>query len=172
MRRVLCITWFVLSLLGGLAACGSPKPAGDLQGIQQTEVIKVGTSADYPPFEYIDNSGDKAGFDIALMEEIARRLGVRLEWVDMPFDRLSSAVQVGKIDAAISAINSSQADTEMVSFSDPYYLLEDAAGPSPMRIVLRKDDPVLAARINKVIGELIRDGTIKQLAIQYLAGGE
>jgi polar amino acid transport system substrate-binding protein len=113
-------------LVAILAACGSQKSADHLQVIQQAGVIKVGTSADYPPFEYIDNNGKKVGFDIALMEEIARRLAVKLEWVDMPFDSLIAAVQEGKIDAAISAINYSEARTGMISFSDPYYLSEDA----------------------------------------------
>ncbi len=53
----------------------------------------MGTSADYPPFEYIDRNGKKVGFDIALMEEIARRLQVKLEWVDMPFESLITGVQ-------------------------------------------------------------------------------
>jgi polar amino acid transport system substrate-binding protein len=109
-----------------LAACGSQQPANHLQAIRQSGVIKVGTSADYPPFEYIDNDGKKVGFDIALMEEIARRLEVELEWADIPFDNLIAAVEAGKIDLAISAFNYSPEGALEIDFSDAYYLSEDA----------------------------------------------
>jgi ABC-type amino acid transport substrate-binding protein len=161
-----------MTLLGGLVACSSPKYADRLHSIQQADVLRVGTSADYPPFEYIDNSGKKTGFDIELMEEIARRLGAKLEWVDLPFDRLFSAVKDGKIDLAISAINSSDDRAEIASFSEPYYVSEDPASNSPLRIALRKDDQPLQAEINRIIDELRSEGYIKQLVIRYLAGIE
>lgn len=109
-----------------LAACGSPKPTEHLNVIQQAGVIKVGTSADYPPFEYIDRNGKKVGFDIALMEEIARRLQVKLEWVDMPFESLITGVQEGKIDLAISAFNYDAERLNDIDFSETYYSSEDA----------------------------------------------
>jgi polar amino acid transport system substrate-binding protein len=89
-------------------------------------VIKVGTSADYPPFESVDESGNKVGFDIDLMTEIAKRLDVKLEWVDMPFDSLIAAVQEGKIDASISAFNYNEDRDKMIDFSEAYYTSEDA----------------------------------------------
>ena len=86
--------WFaliaVMSLM--LAACGAAG-GSHLDNIKKAGVIKVGTSADYPPFEYVDENGQKAGFDIELMTEIAKRLGVTLEWVDMPFDSLIAGVE-------------------------------------------------------------------------------
>ncbi len=62
-------------------------------------VIRVGVSADYPPFEYLDADGNRVGMDIELMEEIAGRMGVLLEWADLPFEDLINEVRSGKIDA-------------------------------------------------------------------------
>jgi polar amino acid transport system substrate-binding protein len=112
-----------LSLL--LSACGGGS-ANHLAAIKKAGVIKVGTSADYPPFESVDANGNKVGFDIELMTEIAKRLGVKLEWVDMPFDSLIAAVQEGKIDASISAFNYSEERDKTIDFSDAYYTSEDA----------------------------------------------
>jgi polar amino acid transport system substrate-binding protein len=110
-----------------LAGCGgASSTASHLDAIKDAGVIRVGTSADYPPFESVDESGNKVGFDIELMEEIAKRLGVRVEWVDMPFDSLIAAVQEGKIDASISAFNYTEERDEMIDFSDAYYTSEDA----------------------------------------------
>lgn len=118
---ILLLIVFVLSL----AACGPQKAANHLEAVKQAGVIKVGTSADYPPFEYIEN-GQKTGFDIDLMTEIAKRMGVKLEWVDMPFDSLIAGVQQGKIDASISAFNFSEERDKVIDFTVAYYTLEDA----------------------------------------------
>jgi polar amino acid transport system substrate-binding protein len=121
-------TWLsllvVISIV--LAACASTASDNHLEAIKQAGVIKVGTSADYPPFEYVDASGNKAGFDIELMEEIAKRMGVKIEWIDMPFDSLIAGVQEGKIDASISAFNYTAERDQVVDFTDPYYTGEDA----------------------------------------------
>ena len=124
-RNVVFISLLVaISLM--LTACGGTKAANHLEAIKQAGVIKVGTSADYPPFESVDASGNKVGFDIELMTEIAKRLDVKLEWVDMPFDSLIAAVQEGKIDASISAFNYSEDRDKMIDFSAAYFTSEDA----------------------------------------------
>ena len=123
MKRTLLFSLLIASLL--LSACGSAS-SDHLDAIKKAGVIKVGTSADYAPFEYIDNSGNKTGFDIDLMTEIARQMGVKLEWVDMPFDSLIAGVQGGKIDAAIASMNYTDERAKKVTFTDQYYTLEDS----------------------------------------------
>jgi polar amino acid transport system substrate-binding protein len=126
MKRI--FTLVVLAVMVGslLAACGSKAPANQLEAIKQAGVIKVGTSADYPPFESVDASGAKTGFDIDLMTEIAKRMGVKLEWVDMPFDSLIAGVQENKMDAAISAFNYSDERAKVIDFSEAYFQSQDA----------------------------------------------
>ncbi len=126
MKRVVVFVSLLVAVSMVLAGCGSAKAANHLEAIKDAGVIKVGTSADYPPFESVDASGNKVGFDIELMTEVAKRLGVKLEWVDMPFDSLIAAVQEGKIDASISAFNYSEERDQTVDFSDAYYTSEDA----------------------------------------------
>src|SRR5512134_1699955 len=127
MKRVVVFVSLLVAVSLVLAGCGgTAKAANHLEAIKQAGVIKVGTSADYPPFESVDGSGNKVGFDIELMTEIAKRLNVKLEWVDMPFDSLIAAVQEGKIDASISGFNYSEERDLTVDFSDAYYTSEDA----------------------------------------------
>jgi polar amino acid transport system substrate-binding protein len=110
-----------------LTACGGgQKAANHLAAIKQAGVIKVGTSPDYPPFESKDSSGKYVGFDIALMEEAASRMGVKVEWVDMPFDSLIASVQQGKIDMAISAFNYTAERDKTIDFTDAYFTSEDS----------------------------------------------
>ena len=124
MKRTIVLVLVVAALV--LSACGGGASANHLDAIKKAGVIKVGTSADYPPFESVDKSGNKVGFDIDLMTEIAKQLGVKLEWVDMPFDSLIAGVQENKIDAAISSMNYTEERAKQVTFTDAYYTLEDS----------------------------------------------
>src|SRR4026209_2586720 len=127
MKRVAIFVSLLAAISLVLAGCGGTSNAANhLESIKQAGVIKVGSSADYPPFESVDANGNKVGFDVDLMTEVAKRLDVRLEWVDMPFDSLIAAVQEGKIDASISAFNYSEERDKMIDFSDAYYTSEDA----------------------------------------------
>ena len=127
MKRIVVLISLLAAASMLLTACGgAPKAANHLEAIKQAGVIQIGTSADYPPFESVDASGNKVGFDVDLMTEIAKRIGVKLEWVDMPFDSLIAAVQEGKIDASISAFNYSEERDQTIDFSDAYYTSEDA----------------------------------------------
>ena len=126
MKRSVFFVSVLVALSLMLIACGGSSAANHLEAIKKAGVITVGTSADYPPFESVDSSGNKVGFDIELMAEVAKRLGVEVEWVDMPFDSLIAAVQEGKIDASISAFNYSEERDKMIDFSDAYYTSEDS----------------------------------------------
>lgn len=126
MKRVLISLLLAAMLASTLVACGPKAAANHLEAIKQAKVIKVGTSADYPPFESVDANGNKVGFDIDLMEEVAKRMGVTVEWVDMPFDSLIAAVQEGKIDMAISAFNYTEERDQQIDFSEAYYTSEDS----------------------------------------------
>lgn len=89
--------------------------------IQARGKMIVGVSADYPPFEYYNAQYQIDGFDPALMRTIGGQLGVAVELQDFAFDGLLAAVQIGQIDAAISAITITPDRQELVDFSYVYY---------------------------------------------------
>jgi len=116
----------VVLIAGLLAGCAGQKTESVLDKIKADGKVVVGTSADYEPYEFVDESGKFTGFDIELITEIAKRMGVELEWTDMPFDSLIAAVQEGKIDMSISCFNYTEERDAQVDFSDAYYTSEDA----------------------------------------------
>ena len=63
-----------------------------LDRIKAAGKMVVGTSGDYPPFEYYADDYQLTGYDIALMNEIGSRLGVEVEWRNFAFDGLGSAL--------------------------------------------------------------------------------
>jgi ABC-type amino acid transport substrate-binding protein len=126
MKKVLVFLVSIILITTLLAACTQSGPASVLDKIKKGGKIVVGTSADYPPYEFVDSTGKKAGFDIELMEEIGKRMGVKVEWADMPFDSLIAAVKEGKIDASISCFNYNEDRAKEVGFSKEYYNSEDS----------------------------------------------
>lgn len=94
--------------------------------IQSAGTIVVGTSADYPPFASFTSDFQIDGFDIALMNEIAQRLGVQPDFRNIAFDGLGSALELDQIDAAIAAISVTPERSALVDFSNIYLVTEDA----------------------------------------------
>lgn len=99
---------------------------GLLGTIRERGRIIVGTSADYPPYESVDAEGNFVGFDMDLMRAVGEKLGVEVEFQDMPFDSLIAAVQAGKIDVVIAAMQSTPERDATVDFSMDYRPTKDA----------------------------------------------
>jgi len=87
----------------------------------ETKTYIVGTSADYPPLEWIDSNGNYVGFDMDLMRVIAVREGYEIEFRDIGFDSLIPALQAGKIDIIAAGMNSTSERAKIVDFTDPYW---------------------------------------------------
>lgn len=89
------------------------------------EKLVLGTSADYPPFEFIvlDEDGNQqyAGIDISVAKKLAEDMGRELEVVNMSFDNLMLSLQKGEIDMVIAAVEVSEERANVADFSDPYY---------------------------------------------------
>jgi ABC-type amino acid transport substrate-binding protein/heat shock protein HslJ len=121
--------------------------------------IVVGTSADYPPFEYFAGDSQIDGFDVALMDEIGRRLGVGVEYRNMAFDGLGSALQLGQIDAAIAAISVTPERQAAVDFSNVYFVGEDGilASEDSADTAINSLDELSSARIGVQRGSVHQD---------------
>ncbi len=93
---------------------------GLLEKIRERGVLIVGTSADWPPYEYVASGGGYAGIDIELAKRIAQHLGVKLEIRDMKFAALFEAVRRGDVDIAIADIAMKPERLEAIDFTIPY----------------------------------------------------
>jgi len=117
---------FAFVVLAGLLCMSGLANANSLEAIKAKGVMTVGTSADYPPYEFKDADDKFAGFDMELIQEVAKRMGVKAEIVDMGFDALIAALQNGKVDAVIAAMQASAERDKVVDFSKVYHNISDA----------------------------------------------
>lgn len=120
---VLCLTL----IIGVMAGCGKSQqpsesaPAGNGQAEGEKEVWVVGTSPDYPPFEFVDEQGDYAGFDMDLIQEVGKRLGVEVKIEALEFESLIASLKQGKIDAIISCMSPNEERLKEADFTKAYY---------------------------------------------------
>lgn len=121
----------------GFAACGKKETAstnasGNNKTAVETKVDKIkkagkivlGTSGDYPPYEFhkaVDGKDTIVGFDIEIAKEIAKDLGVTLEVKEMSFDGLLTALNAGKIDFVLAGMTPKPERLESADFSNIYY---------------------------------------------------
>ena len=125
----------VMGLVGCSSSKGSSSSASSdasssaaktekLQQIKDAGVLKVGTSAEYSPYEFhkvVDGEDKIVGFDDFLVQEIAKDMGVKVEYEDMDFDGLLGALQADKVDIVLAGMTPDEKRKKSVDFSDIYY---------------------------------------------------
>lgn len=135
----------VLSLVA-LAGCStaqeeaapaeSTAPAdASLQTVQDNGVLRIGLCPEYPPFESINEKNEIIGFDPSLADAITKEMGVKVEFVNTPWEGLIAGLNNGDFDVIMSAMSPEEATaaTDAVELSDNYYVLTDV-------IVVRSDN--------------------------------
>lgn len=114
-----------LTMLAGLwlvRAPGEPVKDETWDRIQRDGVMRIAMDASYPPFEFTDEDGNLAGFDIDLAHELGRRFGVDdVEFVIISFDGLYDALRVKRVDLILSALPFDSRLTEDFTYSHSYF---------------------------------------------------
>ncbi|WP_185961550.1 transporter substrate-binding domain-containing protein [Telmatospirillum sp. J64-1] len=93
---------------------------GLLEKVRQKGVMTAGSSAAYPPFEFVQD-GKLVGFDIDMAEELGRRMGVKIEFEKIDFKGIVAALQSGRVDSLITALTWTPERAERIAFSIPYF---------------------------------------------------
>ncbi len=110
----------ILVMIVTIALFGSAILLSGCTEEKEENKIIVGTSADFPPFEYTDN-GKIVGFDIELITAILENLNYTVEVQDIGFDSLIPSLQTDKIDVIAAGMTITDAREDVIDFSDPYY---------------------------------------------------
>lgn len=108
-------------------AAGSADASGsDTMQLVTDGTLTIGTSAEYEPFEYMED-GEYKGFDLELAQAIADDLGLELKIENVDFDTIVPGVASGtKCDMGIAAITATPEREKEVGFTDSYYMDDQA----------------------------------------------
>ncbi len=91
-----------------------------LETIKTNGVFRIGTEGTYAPFTYHDPNGQLVGFDVEIGREIAKRLGVKPEFLEGKWDGLIAGLDANRYDAVINQVGITEQRKQKYDFSDPY----------------------------------------------------
>ncbi len=103
-----------LALLASQAARAVPRPPTRVPG-----VLTIGTYFVNPPFEFLEN-GKEVGFEVDLMDEIARRLGFKPVYVNTRWETILAEMQAHRYDCIVGGITITKARERILAWSVPY----------------------------------------------------
>lgn len=113
---------------------------------EKNQPLIIGTSADYPPFEFKQGEIFK-GLDIDLANLVAKELHRKIEFKNLSHDKLFAELNSKHIDLAISSISFTKEREKNFDLSNPYYF-------SDIALIFKKDHPIqsIAELSHKKVG--------------------
>jgi len=124
----------------------------------------VGTNAEYPPFEYIED-GEIKGYDAELIKLVTEKAGIKFKWSNINFDGLIPALQSNKVDIVIAGMSVTPERAKAVNFSIPYLTSKAAFVTNKLNPIKGLDDLE-----NKKYGAEL--GTTKEATARKIKGAE
>ncbi len=153
--RILSLSLFVFTLLPVHAEARS------FEEIKKSGTIKLATEGAFKPFNYYE--GKKlAGFEIELAELLAKKMGLKTDWVAKPFDSLLIGLDQDRYDMVIASHGITDERRKAVDFTDPHYCTGGA-------IVSKAGGPKTATDLkDKTVG--VQVGTTYSASVGKVAG--
>ncbi|MBO6790272.1 MAG: transporter substrate-binding domain-containing protein [Dinoroseobacter sp.] len=106
--KKLVLTTAALALTAGVAFAGSHS------------VVRMGTEGAYPPYNFIDDSGEVAGFERELGDELCARAELTCEWVTNEWDSIIPNLVSGNYDTIIAGMSITAERDEVIDFTQNY----------------------------------------------------
>jgi His/Glu/Gln/Arg/opine family amino acid ABC transporter permease subunit len=103
-----------------LTACGSSATNGD-NPVKASGVLRVGTEGVYAPFSYHDEAtGQLAGYDVDVARAVGDKLGVKVEFVETPWDSIFAALEANRFDVVANEVTITKERQGKYDLSEPY----------------------------------------------------
>ncbi|MDQ1180817.1 cystine transport system substrate-binding protein [Rhodococcus sp. SORGH_AS 301] len=121
--------WFLVTLVGVmlailLGACGSSSDEPLIDTVTDNGVLVVGTEGTYSPFSFQGSDGDLTGYDIDVVRAVGEKLGVRVEFVQTPFDSIFAGLESGRFDLIANQVTVNDERQAKYDLSRPYTVSE------------------------------------------------
>lgn len=116
---ILLVLMMALTAVVGCSSGGDDRST--YERIQEKGEMTFAMTGAYPPFNFIDDNGDLAGFDIDIANAIAEKLGVEAKPITTEWDGIIGGLAGKRFDMIIGSMAITEARLEQVNFTDPYY---------------------------------------------------
>lgn len=112
---------------------GNKKADNLLEQVKQSGTLKVGLMGTYAPYNFLNDKKEMDGFDADIAKEIAKRLGVKVDFVAQEFSGMIAGLQAKKFDAVISQMTITDERKKQLDFTEPYITNE-------VKIIVKQDN--------------------------------
>ena len=90
----------------------------------EEKVYINGIDANFPPFAYVDKSGNPDGFDVKSVDWIAKEMGFKVKHQPMDWDGIIPSLNAKKIDMIAAGMSITDKRREQVNFTEPYWIIK------------------------------------------------
>ena len=106
----------------------APASAGEaLDRVKSAGVLKVATDLNWPPQSFLNDDNEMDGFDVGIAREIAKRLGVRAEFVTPSWEVITAGKWAGRWDVSVGSMAPTKDRSKVLNFPAVYYYTPAAA---------------------------------------------
>lgn len=144
----------VKSLLGALLitllTLGTAQAGSVLDSIMSKKLIKVATDANWPPQSFINDKNEMDGFDVDVAREIAKRLGVEIEFITPSWDIITAGNWNGRWDLHVGSMTPTKKRAEKLAFPAVYYY-------TPAAVAVHKSSKI--SSVEGLSGKKVGTGT-------------
>jgi polar amino acid transport system substrate-binding protein len=160
-KRGFCKT--LIGVAMAMALSGAAYADDVLAKVKAAGVMKVGTETEFAPFDYID-AGAHVGLNVDLFEEIGKELGVKIEWVVLPWDGVLPGLEAGKFDMVAGPATITKARMEHYRFTPPI-------AEATVALLKRKGDKTIM-KPEDIAGKTVGEGKATAQLAQTKAYGD
>ncbi|MBD2463159.1 transporter substrate-binding domain-containing protein [Oscillatoria sp. FACHB-1407] len=125
MKRRIVVGFSASLAIATLLGCASTPQATTETPTEATsepsEVLRVGSEGDYPPFSQQNPDGTLSGFDIDIANALCEKMQVKCEFVVNEWPTIIPSLNAGKYDVIISSMSINDERRQQVLFTQPYY---------------------------------------------------
>lgn len=152
MKKIITIALLALLIMMPIFANGSK------ENTEKTYVIAA--NAEWPPFEYVDETGNIVGFEMDLVRAIGEKMGIKVELKNVAWDGIFAGLQTGMYDAVASGVTVTEERKETMDFASPFITLDQA--------ILVKADGAQYKNEKELVGKTVgvQNGTTGHFAAQ------
>ena len=121
MKKISLLITALLTVAVVSTGCGATNQQSDsLSKIKSVGVIKIGTEGTYAPFTFHDSNGNLTGFDVDIAKEVAKRLGVKTQFVETKWDGMFAGLDAKRFDLVVNEVGVNADRQKKYDFSNSY----------------------------------------------------
>jgi polar amino acid transport system substrate-binding protein len=143
--RIVLAVLAAMAMLG--AACGGGDSGDALAQVMDSGKLRVSTDPAYPPQSSLNDAGEYEGFDIDVATEIAKRMGVEVQWETPSWELITAGGWNDRWDASVGSMTITPERSQVLFFTPPYYYTPAAIAVHADNTTINGPDDLTGANI-------------------------